>query len=39
MTHRWCTIAALLLAIAPAFALDGEPAMHDPSAPRRGVGN
>jgi arabinan endo-1,5-alpha-L-arabinosidase len=29
--RRWITTAALLLAVSPALALDGEPGLHDPS--------
>ena len=31
MTRCWVAVAAMLLALAPALALDGRPAMHDPS--------
>ena len=31
MTRFCAAAAAMLLAIAPALALDGQPAMHDPS--------
>jgi arabinan endo-1,5-alpha-L-arabinosidase len=31
MTRCWAAVAAMLLALAPAPALDGQPAMHDPS--------